>query len=309
MLAAFVVASRVSRPLRRMARIAADVDAGELTHRIGQSGPHDEVRALAEAFDRMLDRLQDAFARQRSFASDASHELRTPLTIVRGQLEVLAGQPDVTREDVRRVERVVSAEVQRMQRLIDDLLLLARTDEGPLHDVRRIDVHQFLTEVFDRLSATGDRRFALDDVPVGTVPGDADRLEQVIGNLVRNAVQHTEPGGLVRLSGAVAGDRLLIRVDDDGPGIPEHQADRVFDRFYRTDSARTRAAGGTGLGLSISRAIAEAHGGRVFAERSPEGGARVGFELPGFAPAKPTAPRSDAGVDDRAAARQASSSS
>jgi signal transduction histidine kinase len=280
----WLVASGISRPLRRMARTVADVDAGELQHRVGSTGPRDEVRTLAEAFDRMLDRLEDAFARQRSFVSDASHELRTPLTVIRGQLEVLARQPVVTREDVARVERTVLTEILRMERLVEDLLLLARADEGQLVRVEVLEVDAFVTELFDGLTLTAARRFELGPLPGGEIAADPDRIAQVVRNLVRNAVEHTRADdGLVRVVVLPKGaDRLEIAVEDDGPGIPVAQRDRVFDRFQRTDSARARAIGGAGLGLAIARAIVEAHRGRIYAGTSTAGGARVAFELPGY---------------------------
>jgi two-component system, OmpR family, sensor kinase len=244
------------------------------------------VRVLADAFDRMLDRLENAFARQRGFVADASHELRTPLTVISGQLEVLARQRVVTREDVRHVDEVVRTEVLRMERLVEDLLLLARADEGELVRPAQLALRPFVTELFDALTLTADRRFELGDVPEGVLRADEDRVAQVVRNLARNAVEHTGPGGVVRLAVTTRPRGVLeIAIEDDGPGIPAAQRDRVFDRFHRTDSARARREGGAGLGLAIARAIVEAHGGRIQAGVSPEGGARVAFELPGFRPA------------------------
>ena len=282
----FAFASRLSRPLRRMATTAAEVRAGDLSKRIGARGAQDEVRVLADAFDRMLDRLEDAFARQRGFVADASHELRTPLTVIRGQLEVLARQSTVTTEDVRHVDEVVRTEVLRMERLVDDLLLLARADEGELLRPAALDLRPFVTELFDSLTLTAERRFELGALPDGVLRADEDRLAQVVRNLARNAIEHTGPDGLVRLTVTPRPRGWVeIAVEDDGPGIPPEQRDRVFDRFHRLDSSRTRGKGGAGLGLAIARAIVEAHGGRIAAGISPEGGARVAFELPGFRPA------------------------
>jgi two-component system OmpR family sensor kinase len=281
----FAFATRLSRPLRRMAATAAEVRAGDLSKRIGARGRHDEVRVLADSFDRMLDRLENAFERQRGFVADASHELRTPLTVIRGQLEVLARQREVTTADVRHVDEVVRTEVLRMERLVEDLLLLARADEGELLRPTPLDVRPFFTELFDSLTLTAERRFELGDVPDGTLRADEDRLAQVVRNLARNAVEHTGPDGLVRLTVAARPRGWVeIAIEDDGPGIPPAQRDRVFDRFHRLDSARSRGSGGAGLGLAIARAIVEAHGGRIAAGASPEGGARVAFELPGFRP-------------------------
>jgi two-component system OmpR family sensor kinase len=279
----FVLASRLSRPLRRMASTAAEVTAGDLSQRIASRRPRDEVRVLSDAFDSMLDRLENAFARQRGFVADASHELRTPLTVIRGQLEVLARQRDVTQEDVRHVDEVVRTEVLRMERLVEDLLLLARADEGELVRANSLDLAPFVEELFDSLTLTADRRFELGELPQGRLLADEDRIAQVVRNLARNAVEHTGPTGLVRLTVTPIGrNRVEFAIEDDGPGIPAEQRDRIFDRFHRTDTARARRTGGAGLGLAIARAIVEAHGGRIYAGSSPEGGARVAFTLPGF---------------------------
>lgn len=289
LLAGYLVAVRATRPLARMARIAHQVDAGDLSPRMSEAGPRDEIRVLAESFDHMLDRLEDAFARQRGFASDASHELRTPLTVIRGQIEVLARQSSPTDEEVRRVERLVLTEAARMERLVDDLLLLARADEREFHHTRSFDLTAFVGELFDGTSATADRRFALSAVPEGTLDADPDRVAQALRNLLRNAIEHTAPGGLVRLEVTARGERVSFAVEDDGPGIPAEQRSRVFDRFHRTDASRTRSRGGSGLGLAIVLAIVEAHGGSASVGNSPEGGARVAFELPRFTPRPPDA--------------------
>jgi signal transduction histidine kinase len=284
LLAGYLVAARTAGPLRRMSRIAARVDAGELSPRMAQTGPRDEVRALADSFDLMLDRLEDAFARQRGFASDASHELRTPLTVIRGQLEVLARQSEPSREDVRRVERLVRTEILRMERLVDDLLVLARADEREFLRRRPVDLPEFASELIEGLRPTAERRFELGPIPSGVVDVDPDRLAQALRNLLRNAIEYTSDGGIVRLTGAAAGDRVSLAVEDDGPGIPPAHREHVFDRFHRIDSARMRVRGGAGLGLAIARAIAEAHGGTIYAGDSPEGGARIVIELRGFTP-------------------------
>jgi signal transduction histidine kinase len=271
-----------------MAAVAARVDAGDLHPRIDDAGRQgEEVRVLADAFNHMLDRLTDAFAGQRAFVADASHELRTPLTVIRGQLEVLASQREPTAEEVRRVERLVSAEIARISRLVDDLLLLAKTDQTEFLRVDWIALRPYVAELWDGMSLIADRRFELEEVPEGTLRADPDRLAQALRNLIANAIDHTEPHtGLVRLRVELApGERIRFLVEDDGPGIPADERERVFRRFYRTDYARSRRSGGTGLGLAIVRAIADAHGGWVRASESPEGGARIELELPGFTPA------------------------
>ncbi len=288
LLASYLIGARVSRPLRRMAAVAARVDAGDLHPRVHDSGvQRDEVHVLAEAFDHMLDRLTDAFASQRAFVADASHELRTPLTVIRGQLEVLAAQPSPSGEEVHRVERLVQAEIARITRLVDDLLLLAKTEQTQFLRVEPIDLPIHARELWDGISLLAPRRFELGPIPAGTLIADPDRLAQALRNLVGNAIDHTaSERGLVRMRVEhVANERIRFLVEDDGPGIPADQRERVFDRFHRTDAARDRASGGTGLGLAIVDAIAHAHGGRAAAGHSPEGGARIELELPGFTPA------------------------
>jgi len=285
LLGAYLIGSRVSRPLRRMAGVAARVDAGDLHPRIhDEGGQSEEVKVLADSFNHMLDRLTDAFAGQRAFVADASHELRTPLTVIRGQLEVLAAQRNPSGEEVSRVERLVAAEIARVSRLVDDLLLLAKTEQTEFLRVEWIDLEAYVRELWDGMSLLARRRFELGPIPAGTLRADPDRLAQALRNLVANAIDHTAAEhGLVRMRvERAAGERVRFVVEDDGPGIPADQRERVFHRFHRTDRARDRASGGTGLGLAIVRAIADAHGGSVTAGESSTGGARIELELPGF---------------------------
>ncbi len=283
LLVGFLLAARFARPLRRMARVAARVDAGDLTPRMNHRGPRDETAVLSDAFDHMLDRLEEAFARQQEFVSNASHELRTPLTAIRGQLEVLARQQHPDAAEIRRVQSLVQAEVDRMTRLTEDLLLLAHTDESRFIRREPIELAPFLEDLVASAEPTTDRRLStIVDLP-GILNADRDRLAQALRNLLRNAVEHTQAGGTVELGAReIANGRVEIWVDDDGPGIAPAQRERVFERFHRADSARTRSAGGTGLGLAIVRAIVDAQGGRVWAGDSPLGGARVTIELPGY---------------------------
>jgi two-component system OmpR family sensor kinase len=285
LLGAFLIGTRLSRPLRRMAVVAARVDGGDLHPRIHDpDGQSPEVRVLTDAFNHMLDRLTEAFAAQRAFVADASHELRTPLTVIAGQLEVLAAQPNPPLEEVRRVEGLVQAEIARVGRLVDDLLLLARMEQTEFLQLESVDLAPFVSDLWDGMSLLARRHFELGPLPSGVLLADPDRLAQALRNLVRNAIDHTAPErGIVRMRvEPAARGRVRFLVEDDGPGIPAGQRDRVFERFHRTDAARDRASGGTGLGLAIVRAIAEAHGGSVAAERSPEGGAKIVLELARF---------------------------
>jgi signal transduction histidine kinase len=308
LLASYLIGTRVSLPLRRMASVAARVDAGDLHPRIHDAGSQGhEVRVLADAFNHMLDRLTAAFAGQRAFIADASHELRTPLTVIRGQLEVLAAQASPSGDEVRRVEGLVQSEIGRITRLVDDLLLLVKTEQTQSLRIEPIDLPAYVRELWDGMTLLAPRRFELGSVPEGVLAADPDRLAQALRNLVSNAIEHTAAErGLVRMR-VEAGVRGRIRflVEDDGPGIPPQERERVFDRFNRIDAARDRASGGTGLGLAIVRAIAEAHEGRVAAGESPEGGARIELELAGFT----SRDRRVAGAEARAAPLRDSASS
>jgi signal transduction histidine kinase len=223
--------------------------------------------------------LDEAFSRQRRFVSDASHELRTPLTAIRGQLEVLARREQPETAEVRRVTGVALVEIARIERLVEDLLTLARLDEeAPLRPVE-IPLGPFLRR-FGEDPSLGE--VALGELQAGTLRADPDGLTQVIRNLLVNARRHAGPEGRVELSAATAGERLTVRVDDDGPGVPPHERERVFNRFHRSEASRDRGSGGSGLGLAIARSIVEQHGGGIWIEPSPLGGARVAFEIPGF---------------------------
>ncbi len=286
LIASYLAASRVSAPLRRMAAVAARVDAGDLAPRMPVSpARRDEVRVLTEAFNHMLDRLSEAFASQRQFVADASHELRTPLTVIRGQLEVLAAEPHPTPEDVRHVERLVQAEIARLSRLVDDLLFLSQAERVDFLRREPINLRPFVDELWNGLSLTAERTFELGDVPDGTLDSDADRLAQAVRNLGRNAIEHTaEPGGLVRLDVTrVGAGSIRFTVEDNGSGIPLAERERVFERFHRVGADRSRRSGGAGLGLAIVQAIAEAHGGQVtVVDRDGLPGTRVDLVLPGF---------------------------
>jgi two-component system OmpR family sensor kinase len=282
---AYLTGTRMSAPLRVASRVAAEIDGGELTPRM-QLPPRSnrDLQVLAAAFNHMLDRLTAAFAAQTEFVADASHELRTPLTVIRGQLELLAGGQDVDRTEVVRVERLIQAEIARLTRLTDDLLLLARSDSADFLRRQPVELSSFITELWDGLSLTARRRFEVGPIPEVTISADPDRLAQALRNLGANAVTHTiEPDGLVRISATLTHTvpkQVRIIVADDGPGIPAEQRQQVFERFYRTDPGRARSQGGAGLGLAIVKAIVEAHGGSVRVEGSPDAGASFALDLP-----------------------------
>ncbi len=275
--AAAAASALALRPLRRLAAVAASVDAGELDRRAGPTG-RGEVAALARAFDRMLDRLQAAFAQQAQFVGDASHELRTPLSVARVQAELLAEERD---DAARRAGvRVVLSRLGALEGLVCDLLTLARAGVEQLHRPEPVPVADLLADLERDLPLFGDRDYRVEHRS-GTLQADPNRLTQVLHNLVRNAVQHTASGGHVSVTACPAGGRLTITVEDDGTGIAPEDLPFVFERFYR---ARTGADGGSGLGLSIAKALVEAHGGQLRAWSRPGRGTRMSVELPGYTP-------------------------
>jgi two-component system, OmpR family, sensor kinase len=283
LIASYLAGASVSLPLRRMARVAAQVDDGDLAPRMDTTRlAAGEIRVLAESFNRMLDRLAEAFSAQRDFIADASHELRTPLTVIGGQLEVLAAQEHPAPEDVRRVERLVAAEIGRTSRLVDEMLLLARSERRDFLQYREFELEPFVVELWLGARIGEERRFELGPIPDAMLTADPDRLAQALRNLIRNAVEHTRaPRGLVRMEvTSRPGGIVRFVVLDDGPGIEHDQLEQVFERFHRTDDDRSRKTGGAGLGLAIVRAIARAHGGDARALPSITRGARLELELP-----------------------------
>ena len=273
------LANLISRPLRRMAAVASAVDSGDLSHRIDYSG-EDEVGVLAEAFNHMLDRLEEGFRLQRNFVSDASHELRSPLTMLRGRIEQLADHAG-DREAEAEADELMK-EVRRMERLTDDMLTLAKAERGGLLQTRRVPLDDFVEDLRRDLPLLGSRHYSVESKLHGDLEADPDRLAQVLRNLVTNAVRHTAADGHIDISIGSENGSAVFAVSDDGTGIEPDQLGRIFDRFHRTDEGRSRAEGGTGLGLAIARAIVEAHGGSIAAESPPGDGATIRFSIPGY---------------------------
>jgi two-component system, OmpR family, sensor kinase len=273
------LATLIAAPLRRMARVAAAAEAGDLSVRAGTVGARGEVFVLAEAFDHMLERLERAFKRQRDFVSDASHELRTPLAVMRAQVELLDRETD--RAQRHEGTTTLLRRLDELDRLVGDMLTLASAEAGQLIEVDSIELGDFFEDLRRDLPLFGDREYEVEPV-AGVLEADADRLTQVLRNLVRNAVAHTAPGDRIRVAARAAGTHLEISVVDSGPGIPPDQLEQIFERFHRLDESRSRDRGGSGLGLAIARAIVEAHGGTLHAQSRPGQGATFVIELPGY---------------------------
>ncbi len=287
------------RPLRQMERASRRIAGGALSLRLNEPEADDELGRLTHSFNVMVARLEEAFARQKRFVSDVSHELRTPLTALGGGLEMLllgadAGEPEAQ----RRLLRGMYAETERMRRLVEDLLILARLDEGhlPLR-IATFDAIPLLGDVAEQAERLANGQIILRDFPTERllVHADADRVRQVLLNLVENALKFTPAAGTITLAAQPAsdGERVLISVDDTGAGIPPEALAHVFDRFYRADFARARSSaqpGGSGLGLAIARSLIEAQGGSITIESAVGQGTRVTLAVPTAAPAHGDAP-------------------
>jgi two-component system OmpR family sensor kinase len=286
------------RPLEDMERTAGAIAAGDLSRRVETTDPRTEVGRLGVALNTMLTRIEEAFAERRAseerlrrFAADASHELRTPLTSVRGYAELFrrgaADDPEALANAMRRIEQ----ESERMSDLVEELSLLARLDARRPLDLDDVDLAEIATAAVDAARvAQPERRIDLEAPAALPVVADGLRIRQILDNLLSNAERHTPREAAVRVRiGADDGDAVL-EVEDEGRGIPDADADRVFERFFRADPSRSRDSGGSGLGLSIVAALAEAHGGEASYARAPSGGSRFTVRLPRTGPDHGVAP-------------------
>jgi signal transduction histidine kinase len=275
-LLAWMLTGLALRPVERMRAKVADLAQDRLDERVEVPSGNDEIGRLAMTLNEMLERLEDAQQRQRSFVSDASHELRSPIASLLATVEVARSHPD--RADWPRVAEVVTAEGQRLSRLVDDLLSLAAGDEHPqVVQTVPVDLDELLLAEASRLRLQGGPTVRTAKIAAVRVMGDPDMLARAIRNLIDNAVRHCSSE--VSLSVVSDGDRGVVTIADDGPGVDPGVAERLFERFTRSEESRERAAGGAGLGLAIVAAVARAHRGSVRFV-SAERGAIVEFSLP-----------------------------
>jgi two-component system OmpR family sensor kinase len=268
------------RPLRRIEETAEAITAGDLSQRVEYADPQTEVGRVGSALNTMLDRIEASDRRLRRFIADASHELRTPLAAVRAYAELFDRGAAARPEDLERSMSGITRESERMSLLVDDLLLLARLDEGRPLERKPVDLAAVVGEAVDAARGGEPDRPIEVSVEPATVTGDEARLHQVLDNLLANARTHTPAGTPVSVALTRVDGHAELSVADHGPGLTEEQAARVFERFYRTDSSRARASGGAGLGLSIVAAVTEAHGGTAEAHPTPGGGATFVITLP-----------------------------
>jgi signal transduction histidine kinase len=282
---AWLLAGRMLKPLHAITSTARRLSESTLHERIELRGPRDELKELADTFDAMLGRLDTAFSAQKEFVANASHELRTPLTIIRTEIDVALSDPDVSRDELQEMGAAVNEAVERSERLIDGLLMLARADSHlSLID---LDLAELAESQVGLSSGEADAlglRLELDLHPAST-KGDRVLLERMVGNLVENAVRHNNPDGSFTVRTYVEGDRAKFQVKNSGTVVPADEVDKLFDRFYRPDKSRSRKTGGFGLGLSIVKSVAAAHSGTVDIVAPAEGGLEVTVSLPAAPPA------------------------
>lgn len=279
---------RALKPIEDITQAASSIaGASDLSTRLAWDGPHDELGRLISVFNLMMGRIDHLFSVQQRFVADVSHELRTPLTAIRGNMDIIKryGMDDSSLD-------AIEVEAERMSRLVNDLLMLARADYGGLTvELVPIDLDSVVLEALrqsKRLAQGRDLHITLAHVEPMRINGNADRIQQVIANLITNAIKFTPDGGHIEIALRRAGQNATISVSDTGIGIPPGDLDRIFDRFYQIETARTHTGGGFGLGLSIAKWIVEVHGGRITAQSEPGQGSIFIVALPLYDPEQHT---------------------
>lgn len=274
---AWLVAGQILAPVREVHRVAKEIGERDLTARVPVGG-NDDIAAVATTFNEMLDRLEQVYATQQRFVDDAGHELRTPITIVRGHLELLSDDPAERAETLR----LVNGELDRMSRIVTDLLVLARAEQPDFVRRAGCDTAVLTLDIEAKAQALGDRRWQLMEVAEGDVLLDPQRITQAVLQLAANAVQVTAAEDRIRIGSRFIGEgadrRLRLWVQDEGPGVAAVDSERIFERFHRGDSAGVRR--GSGLGLAIVRAITDGHGGTAWVDSVLGAGATFGIDIP-----------------------------
>ena len=278
----WVVSARILKPLAAISATASAISETNLSERIDAAKVDQELSELAGVLNSTFARLESAFERQTRFTADASHELRTPLAIIRSHAELALARPR-TDDEYREALGSCLRSAKRMARLVDALLILARADAGKLvKALESLDLRGVVIETANLLQPLAQAKGVC--VHIETAPayvvGDADRLAQVVTNLMTNAIDYNRPGGEVRVRLRTESAWAVLSVEDTGQGIPEEDCAHIFERFYRVDKARSRASGGHGLGLAICKSIVEAHGGKIDFESRPAHGSIFRVHLP-----------------------------
>lgn len=278
-IASWLIAGRVLAPVRLVRETAETITETDFHGRIEVAG-HDDVAALATTFNRMLDRLETAFATQQQFVDDAGHELRTPITVIRGHLEMMSEDPAERAETIA----LVTDELDRMGRIVNDLLLLAKSQQPDFVVPQEVDLMDLMVDALSKASMLGPQNWTLDELAEGHVTADGQRLTQALMQLAANAVAHTPTEGTIAFGSRLIsgpkhnGGTLLVWVRDTGAGIAEDDQESIFSRFRR--GTNPKQSSGAGLGLSIVKSIAEAHGGTVSVSSTLGNGATFDLMIP-----------------------------
>jgi signal transduction histidine kinase len=282
----YLLAKQALRPIARLTQTAQALSTETLDQRINLGGPDDELRELADTFDDMLGRLDQAFDSQRLFVANASHELRTPLSVILTELEVTLSDPDASPEELRRMGGVVVAAAERAQRLVNSLLTLARLQAvggaGELEVSEPVDLARLVPGALRAVTAEAEDKGVRVETEIeeAVTAGDPRLLERLIGNLVENAIRHNVPNGWLRITTGQTNDKVWLHVANGGTVIPGGDVDTLFEPFRRGSGKVRTATKGAGLGLAIVRLIVEAHHGRLQAAAPPFGGLAIRIELP-----------------------------
>ena len=272
---AWIIAGRVLAPVRVVTSTARELTETDLSRRIPVPDTHDEIAELARTFNTMLDGLDRSFRDQRDFLNDAGHELRTPITVIRGHLELEGDDPDERRE----TRAIVLDELTRMARIVDDMLLLARSEHSEFLHLEPVDLDVLTADLLSKARAVADRDWRLAATGHGVLVVDRHRITQAVLNLVDNAIRHTTPGSTIELGSSMGSTEAQLWVRDDGPGVPPEQHEQIFGRFAHSTDGQ-RKAGSAGLGLAIVKAIVEAHRGRVKIDSRPGAGSTFTITVP-----------------------------
>ncbi len=278
----YLFSGMMLRPVRDITEAASGISASNLSRRINHLGPDDELKALADTFDSMIGRLEVSFEQQRQFVQDASHELRTPLTSIRTNIEVTEDDEDATIEDYRGLVGMIKGQTERLARLSDDLLLLS-VNEHDAPEREPVEVFHVVREVFHQLDSVAGLKgvdLRTEGEPNLEAQAAPDLLYRAVLNLVDNAIKYSGEGSTVTVRSRREGPWTVVAVADNGPGIAPEDLERVFDRFYRVDSGRSRRDGGTGLGLAIVRELVQSMGGSVGVTSSLGVGTTFTIRLP-----------------------------
>ena len=281
----YLLAKQALRPIAKLTQTARALSTDTLDQRINLGGPYDELRELADTFDEMLARLDQAFDSQRLFVANASHELRTPLSVIRTELEVTLSDPDADPDELRRMGTVVASAAERAQRLVTSLLTLARLQAvggGELEVSEPVDLARLVPAAISAVATEAEEKGVRIETEVeeAVTVGDPRLLERLVGNLVENGIRHNVQGGWLRVTTGQTSEKVWLHVANGGAVIPNGDVDRLFEPFRRGAGKVRTATKGAGLGLAIVRLIVEAHRGRLQAAAPPFGGLAVRVELP-----------------------------